>query len=98
MKGMTMTRTERDDLSRRIDVIVREHVPADILTDLDVDFDRDHLGEDSIFVVLHMKYGRTTREYVDFMRVLSSKLMDETHTSDGFLFPYVSSRIEEEAA
>jgi len=93
-----MTRTERDDLSRRIDVIVREYVPPDILTDLDVDFDRDHLGEESIFVVLHMKDGRTTREYVDFLQTLSSRLMDETHTSDGFLFPYVSSRIEEEAA
>jgi len=93
-----MTRKERDDLSCKIDTIVREHVPADLLTNLEVNFDQDHLGEDSIFVVLHMKDGRTTREYVDFLGILSSKLMDETYTSDGFLFPYVSSRIEEEAA
>jgi len=93
-----MNTNEREALRQKIDLVARERIPDRVLKDIDVSFGEDHLGDASVFIVLHMKSGYASREYADAMTSLSDALMTVTDTSDGFLFPYISPRIEDEAA
>lgn len=93
-----MTTEEISKLTSRIDGIVRESRDTIDILDVEIVFRPDHHGDPSVYVTVEMAPGAPARHYAEFLTDLAGRLTPETHTSDGFLFPYVRSRIGEEAA
>jgi len=93
-----MVEQELINLKKDLERIVRETVSGDILENVVVTISPDHDGETAVYVNLDLRSGLSSEEYANVASDLGQHLVDHTHTSDGFLFPYIRMRTERGAA
>jgi len=93
-----MVQQELIDLKIKLERVVRETISSDVLESVFVSISPDHDGDTAIYINLDLCTGLSGEEYADIARNLGQKLVEYTHTSDGFLFPYIRMRTERGAA
>lgn len=93
-----MLEQERVDFKEEIERIVRETVDDNVLEHVAVDISPDHDGDTAVYVILDLQSGLSSETYARIATDLGQRLVDHTHTPDGFLFPYIRMRTERDVA